>query len=399
MKKLIAAILTLSLLLGAWSLSSLAAEEESFRFTAAAEVSADGSTVTLTVAFENSPGFNSVRLRVGYNSDVFTLTKAVNVSEMEAFMKSPSYSAKPYVLTFYNTSLVEGDMDLAVMTFSVRENVGAFAEDFTLTVDDGDCMADELVLSPAVSGATCAAVVGYTPCGEEEFTFTSDGKGATLTGYIGSASSCVVPSTLGGLPVVAVETGAFAGNSTLTSVTLPSTVVTVSEGAFDGCAALEYTVPNPNCVIADGAFRGTAAEAKFRGFANLEAAVDGEFVALNGIVSADMYQYSLDGDAFRVINSLATVGGLSRVGIRVTRDKTSSTLTGETDRVMLSVTNYIGEVVDGSSPYVDFNYLYVGLISAVGLENGETFTITPYALAMDGTVYYGENVKMTYQEA
>jgi hypothetical protein len=64
---------------------------------------------------------------------------------------------------------------------------------------------------------------------------------------------------------------------------------------------------------------------------------------------------------------------------------------------MYSVTNYIGDTVDASNPYVSFEYLYVGLVSAAGLTDGETFVITPYAVAMDGTVYYGENAVMTYE--
>ena len=82
--------------------------------------------------------------------------------------------------------------------------------------------------------------------------------------------------------------------------------------------------------------------------------------------------------------------GFKTVGFDVQKEKVDLVNAGK---------NYIGDVVDVSNPYIAFEYLYVGLVSAVGLSNGETFVITPYAVAMDGTVYYGENVTMTYTGA
>ena len=392
MKKIFSVLLTVALLLSAVCFPAAAVEDEAFRFVATATVNDGGTSVTVTVAVQNNPGFNGAKLKIGYNSDIFSIPEVENQSGMSLEEGPPTKN--PYILLFAKSALVTKDVVMATMTFSVRENVGAFAETFTLTVED--CKADSKTLTPAVTNATCAAVVGYTPDGEESFTYTASGEGATLTGYVGSGDSVVVPALLGGLPVVAVAEGAFA-DASVSSVVLPSTVENIASGAFLGCKAVEYTVPNPNCVIAADAFSGTPASAKFRGFANLDAAVSSGFVALNGIVSSDMYQYSLDGDAFRVINSLATVSGINRVGIRVTRTKNGSTLTGETRQVMYSVTNYIGDSVDASNPYISFEYLYVGLVSAVGLSEGETFVITPYAVAMDGTVYYGENEVMTYK--
>lgn len=392
MKKILSVILTAALLLSAVCFPSMAEEEGAFRFVATATVNEDATSVTLTVAVQNNPGFNGAKLKIGYNADVFSVLEVENYSGMSLEEGPPTKN--PYVLLFAKSSLVKKDVVMATMTFSVRENVGAFAETFTLTVED--CKADSQTLSPAVASATCAAVVGYTPNGEGDFTYTVSSDGATLTGYVGSDANAVVPAALGGLPVIAVAEGAFAG-ANVSKVLLPSTVSEIASGAFVGCKAVEYTVPNPNCSIAADAFSGTPASAKFRGFANLEAAVSSGFVALHGIVSADMYQYSLDGGAFRVINSLATVGGIRRVGIRVTRTENGSTLTGETHQVMYSVTNYIGDTVDASNPYISFEYLYVGLVSAAGLTDGETFVITPYAVAMDGTVYYGENAVMTYE--
>jgi hypothetical protein len=52
-------------------------------------------------------------------------------------------------------------------------------------------------------------------CGELDSEFADE---ATITGYTGSATELVIPSTLGGLPVVAIGLDAFAECDSLTSI-------------------------------------------------------------------------------------------------------------------------------------------------------------------------------------
>ena len=83
-----------------------------------------------------------------------------------------------------------------------------------------------------------------------DYTYTVSGSNATITAYSGTASTLSIPSTLGGYTVTAIGTGAFKGNTYLTSVTLPSTLTRIgttssgSSGAFAGCAKLKTVTIN-----------------------------------------------------------------------------------------------------------------------------------------------------------
>ena len=74
--------------------------------------------------------------------------------------------------------------------------------------------------------------------GEKDFTFTQNSIGATVTGYTGESTEVKIPSVLGGKPVIAVGSRAFANCGTLTSVALPKGVTSIGNYAFYNCTAL-----------------------------------------------------------------------------------------------------------------------------------------------------------------
>lgn len=101
-----------------------------------------------------------------------------------------------------------------------------------------------LVLIPMMALADTEIVNGI------EWTFTiSEGKATVGPGvwqypvYLPAISTettgdLVVPSTLGGSPVTSIGAHAFYGCNGLTSVTIPSSVETISKGAFAECVNL-----------------------------------------------------------------------------------------------------------------------------------------------------------------
>ncbi len=60
-----------------------------------------------------------------------------------------------------------------------------------------------------------------------------------LTEYGKTLTEIEIPSTLAGLPVTKISSGAFAGNTAVKKITLGENITTVGENAFDGCTALE----------------------------------------------------------------------------------------------------------------------------------------------------------------
>lgn len=78
----------------------------------------------------------------------------------------------------------------------------------------------------------------------QDYTWTTDNGAITITGYIGSSADVTIPSTIAGLPVTAIGDLAFSGDK-VTSVTIPSSVITVGEAAFGYCPSLTSITVDP----------------------------------------------------------------------------------------------------------------------------------------------------------
>lgn len=82
--------------------------------------------------------------------------------------------------------------------------------------------------------------VSAAMAGEEDFAF--DSQTGTITGWNGTDAQLTIPGSIGGVPVTAIATNAFAGKDTLDTVTFPPGVVTLQKNAFTDCANLSYLV-------------------------------------------------------------------------------------------------------------------------------------------------------------
>ena len=96
------------------------------------------------------------------------------------------------------------------------------------------------------------------PCGDNVhiiYTYTVSNGKATLTAYDGPGGNVVIPSTLGGYPVVAIGDSAFYGKTNITAVTIPEGVTSIGEKAFKNCSNLEtVTLPSTLEVVGGEAF-------------------------------------------------------------------------------------------------------------------------------------------------
>lgn len=93
-----------------------------------------------------------------------------------------------------------------------------------------------------------------------DFTYTTNGASLTITGYTGPGGIVTIPDAIDGKPVTSIAGSAFANNTNLTSVTIPSSVTNIGYGygvgAFSSCAALtNVTLPNGMKVIWDHTFQ------------------------------------------------------------------------------------------------------------------------------------------------
>ncbi len=92
-----------------------------------------------------------------------------------------------------------------------------------------------------------------------EYTYSIDKsqKTVTLKKYIGSDSTPVIPSKVGGCNVTAIGSGCFKGKG-ITSVYIPKTVSTIDSSAFSGCKNLKtvYCMGAEDIYIGASAFEG-----------------------------------------------------------------------------------------------------------------------------------------------
>ena len=94
------------------------------------------------------------------------------------------------------------------------------------------CLLGAVLLLPAVVQA--------------QFTFTTNNGAITITGYTGSGA-VVIPSTTNGYPVTSIADQAFAGNRSITDVTIPYSITNIGDDAFLGqVTAFNVDVNNTN---------------------------------------------------------------------------------------------------------------------------------------------------------
>lgn len=95
--------------------------------------------------------------------------------------------------------------------------------------------------------------------GDFEYVPSANGKYALVRNYTGTASTCTIPDTLGGLPVEVIADSAFKGKTKLTRVTVPKSLRVISSNAFENCTALDVVNELRNTQltsVGDSAFKG-----------------------------------------------------------------------------------------------------------------------------------------------
>lgn len=106
--------------------------------------------------------------------------------------------------------------------------------------------------------STTAQAAEYSAA-EDNLTYTVENSKATITDCKDSISGAfVIPSTIGGYPVTAIDIEVFYYCQNLTSVTIPDSVTSIGGYAFYGCTGLtSITIPDSVTSIGVYAFDGT----------------------------------------------------------------------------------------------------------------------------------------------
>ena len=101
-----------------------------------------------------------------------------------------------------------------------------------------------LSVAPVVTNAAEISADSSVSYGEEytqngfKYTVDTYNSTATVTGYSGTNTNLVIPSTLGGYKVTKIGFSAFKNNNSIVSLKIPNSVEEISDFAFSGCLSL-----------------------------------------------------------------------------------------------------------------------------------------------------------------
>ncbi|MBQ5995027.1 MAG: leucine-rich repeat domain-containing protein, partial [Clostridia bacterium] len=115
-----------------------------------------------------------------------------------------------------------------------------------------------LSLIMILSTLSVLTVTSFAETTSDGIVYDASGGTTVVTGYTGTKTSVTIPSQLGGKTVTAINS--FVSDK-ITSVTLPDTITSIGDGAFDGCSKLKTVKLNQGLQTIGGyAFRGTIIE-------------------------------------------------------------------------------------------------------------------------------------------
>ena len=107
----------------------------------------------------------------------------------------------------------------------------------------------------SASAVTTERVESNTEYGNEygclTYERTDDGVGYKITGCFGEVTEIEIPDYIDNIPVVEIDTYAFACCENLTSVVIPATVIRIGDSAFTCCNDLTNVIIS-NGVVAIG---------------------------------------------------------------------------------------------------------------------------------------------------
>ena len=151
------------------------------------------------------------------------------------------------------------------------------------------------------------------------YTYTTSGSSATITGYTGSSASLSIPSKISSYNVTAIADDAFSGNTTITSVTIPSSVTSIGMSAFYDCVNLK-TVSLSSSVkqISNATFNGCSALTSITIPSTVTSIGDGTFAYCTSLKTV-----TLSGSNLTSVGSSAFMGCSSLTSISLPNSVTS----------------------------------------------------------------------------
>ncbi|MBR2466996.1 MAG: leucine-rich repeat protein [Clostridia bacterium] len=233
--------------------------ELSSTITAKEEIEIPGSKTSIDASVSASLGTTETV------SETASISKAITRSEQlskDVSITIPDNSPVGYYRITYMGTL---DMYIAVVydptndqidivEYSLLRDDTLFSLDYSQTADFGGYSSDEFEF---VIPTEVQEHILYLSEGSEGFISEINGNECVIKAYEGTDVNVKIPTYYKGKKVTAFDTGLFAGNTSVISVTFGEGVTSIPNGAFEGCTSLKSVVFNGNLTeIGEKAFSG-----------------------------------------------------------------------------------------------------------------------------------------------
>ncbi|MBP5208432.1 MAG: leucine-rich repeat protein [Clostridia bacterium] len=259
----------------------------------------DGDTVKLTLVSNTGGEYG---FRVVSATPVDSLPRMTSVSVKNSLVLAPGQSASlNAVITpadAFPSQLIYISGDSSVASVDANGKVTAVGAGTT----------DVTVYSPYYGvKAVCSVTVNS---GSEGLVYAVKEDGVHVTGYNGGIF-CEIPEKVGGKNVVAIDSKAFAF-STVNVITVPATVTSISDDAFDGCFSLHAVnviLTNTAYTSVDGALYSKDGKTLVR----VPQTVSGAYTIKDGVetIGASAFTYCIRIESVDIPGSARNVCGSS----------------------------------------------------------------------------------------
>ena len=263
LNRVLASALTATMLVSSVPVTTLAAESGSSEAELFSEGTDSGAAESLSSEAEDFSD-EAITSETAENSDAAQTDDAAEtpeISETEDIITQEPSDEEPVQDASEDTSDVEDDFTDDI------DNAGLEDDELQMDADqdntdevseieeqsDSSDEADSLELD-----AGDADVAGANYGSTSEFEYTYYGTNATITKYIGSSTVVSIPSSIGGYTVTAIGSMSFR-ISKITYVSIPNTVTEIGSYAFAGCESLtSLTLPESIINLGPGFISNTA---------------------------------------------------------------------------------------------------------------------------------------------
>ena len=123
---------------------------------------------------------------------------------------------------------------------------------------EGDtCLSTDGVYTFTMTKQSRNIVAKWGEVGLVAFALNTNGNAFAVSGKGTGSENVTIPATYAGLPVTGIQSSAFEGCTSLTSITIPSSVTSIGSYAFRDCISLtSITIPDSVTSIGSSAFSG-----------------------------------------------------------------------------------------------------------------------------------------------